>query len=102
MPIVLVLTLILLSPIYSWGEDEFLVITNDKAIHFDESLFEHNFTELTVSLNKQMMNLEDNKDPKMKWALSQIDIGLGTKGKVGIGLFEFGLGFRQRFIYVRK
>lgn len=38
---------------------------------------------------------------KALWKLSQLSIGLGLTGEVGIGPYKFGTTLKQRFIYVR-
>jgi hypothetical protein len=37
-----------------------------------------------------------------KWKLSQIWVGLGLTGEIGIGPFKLGTTLKQRFLFVRN
>lgn len=55
------------------------------------------------SVDRDLMNLvKPETAQKSVWKLSQIYVGLGLTGEVGVGPYKFGTTLKQRFIYVRS
>lgn len=53
------------------------------------------------SVDRDLMSAQLKSDSTSVWKLSQISIGLGLTGEVGVGPYKFGTTLKQRFIYVR-
>jgi hypothetical protein len=84
------------------GSDKISIVSLDK--HGKEKIVEverHRY----IQMNTKIMNLvqklqlpELEKVPK-KWELSQIRVGLGVGGEVGIGPYQVGMALNQRFVF---
>lgn len=70
------------------------------------SLTADEYTETLIStkeaLDRDLMQTLTVSEKRSSWKLSQIVVGLGINGEIGVGPYKFGTTLKQRFIFVRK
>jgi hypothetical protein len=83
-------------PIISYNGSEEKILGSISPSHYEKILLH-----IQQNVESQLMKnvyLQQGRD----WDLSQVVVGLGASGEIGVGPWKLGTTFKQRFIFVRK